>query len=87
MREAEWHPEFQAGDSILDIEHFRAGSRHLGPNVTVQEVRDGLYDLILCWPDVRTEGVADLLRWLDQQPWPITADGPRTQMTRSEQPV
>ena len=74
VRGPEWHDGFQSADSILNVEHIREGSHHLGPNVTVREVRDGLHDLVLSRPDVRTQVFAELFRWLDSVPQPISTE-------------
>ena len=60
----EWHPGFQSGDSVLNVAQIRAGSRHLGPGITVVEVRDGLHDLVLSRPEVREQVFATLFGWL-----------------------
>jgi alpha-beta hydrolase superfamily lysophospholipase len=72
-RGAEWHAGFQAGDGVLDVDHIREGSRHLGPSVTVREVKDGLHDLVLSRPDVRAQVFAELFGWLDTLPQPVAA--------------
>lgn len=54
-----------SGNSVLNVEHRREGSRHLGPNVTMREVKDGLHDLVFSRPDVRAQMFVELFRWLD----------------------
>ncbi len=61
----QWHEGFQAGDAILNVAHIREGSRHLGPNVKVVEIEDGLHDLVLSRPDVRAHVFEELFGWLD----------------------
>ncbi len=60
-----WHEGYQAGDGVLNVDHIREGSRHLGPNVKVVEIQDGLHDLVLSRPDVRAHVFEELFRWLD----------------------
>lgn len=73
----EWHPGFRSGDGVLDVRHIRAGSRHLGPDVTVAEVRDGLHDLMLSRADVRERVFATLFGWLGGLPPPAGTVAPR----------
>ena len=40
-------PASRRGDGVLNVEHIREGSQHLGPNVKVVEIQDGLHDLVL----------------------------------------
>lgn len=61
---AKWHAGFQSGDGVLDVAHIRAGSQHLGPNVTVQAIQDGLHDLALSRLEVRTQVFAEMFGWL-----------------------
>ena len=62
---AAYHPGFQAGDGVLNVDHIREGSRHLGPTVRVVEIEDGLHDLVLSRPDVRERVFEELFSWLD----------------------
>lgn len=64
----EWHPGFQAGDGVLNVQHIREGSRHLGTNVTVVEIQDGLHDLVLSRPGVREQVFTKLFDWLTELP-------------------
>lgn len=64
----EWHPGFQSGDGVLNVEHIRTLSRHLGPQIEVVEVQDGLHDLVLSRPDVREQVFAQLFDWLGKLP-------------------
>ena len=74
IRGDEWHAGFQSADSILNVGHIREGSRHLGPHVTVREVKDGLHDLVLSRLDVRMQVFVEMFRWLDALPQPIAAE-------------
>ena len=63
-----WRPDFQTGDSILSVDHIRDGSRHLGPDVTVVEIADGLHDLILSRQEVREKTFNSLFMWIASLP-------------------
>lgn len=60
-----WHPGYQAGDGVLNVEHIREGSRHLGSNVKDVEIENGLHDLTLSRSDVREHVFAELFGWLE----------------------
>ena len=60
-----WHEGFQKADGVLNVEHMREGSRHLGSNVTVREIKGGLHDLVLSRQDVRAQVFAEMFQWLD----------------------
>lgn len=60
-----WHPDFQTGDSVLNVAHIRAGAKHLGPNVQEREIADGLHDLVLSRKDVREQVFHELFAWLE----------------------
>lgn len=62
----EWRPGFQTGDGVLNVEHIREGSRHLGENVAVVEIKDGLHDLVLSRFDVREHVFDELFRWFQR---------------------
>lgn len=62
-----WSPDFQTADSILTVDHIRDGSRHLGANVKVVEIEDGLHDLVLSRQDVRQNVFDELFMWLATQ--------------------
>lgn len=61
-----WHAGFQGGDGVLNVNHIREGSHHLGTNVAVREVQEGLHDLVLSRPDVRAQVFATLFGWLEK---------------------
>ena len=60
----EWNPAFQTGDGVLNVVDIREGSRHLGSNVSVVEIEDGLHDLVLSRLDVREHVFGELFSWL-----------------------
>jgi alpha-beta hydrolase superfamily lysophospholipase len=65
VRGEKWHKGFQRADSVLNVEHIRQGSRHLGSKVTVCEVKDGMHDLFLSRADVRAQVFTDMFHWLE----------------------
>jgi len=62
---AEYRPDFQTGDSVLDPAHIKAHAQYLGHNVEVVEFKNGLHDLYLSAPDVRTQVIDKTFAWLD----------------------
>ncbi len=71
---AQWNPDFQTGDAVLNVAHIREGSRHLGANVNVVEIRDGLHDLMLSRADVREQVFTELFGWVARlDPAPVPA--------------
>ena len=61
---AEWTPEFNTGDSVLDVEDISKYGKRLGENVTEVTIADGLYDLILSRKDVRDFVYQTVFEWL-----------------------
>ena len=59
-----WRADFQAGDGVLSVTHIRDGSKYLGPNVKLIEIKDGLHDLVLSRQDVREKVYSKLFGWL-----------------------
>lgn len=68
IRGPQWNEDFQKADSVLNVAHIREGSRHLGKNVTVYEIEDGLHDLFLSRLEVRTRVFEEIFHWLDKLP-------------------
>lgn len=64
FRAETWRPEYQSADTVLDVEHIRAGSKCLGKHVTRIEVEDGLHDLFLSRKDVREAAMTKMFAWL-----------------------
>ena len=67
ITDAEWTPNYQRGDAVLDVEHIACYGSKIGSDVTEVTVVDGLHDLILSRPDVRAKVYDELFRWLSKQ--------------------
>jgi alpha-beta hydrolase superfamily lysophospholipase len=61
---SKWSEALRTGDAVLNVDHMREGSRHLGPNAEVVTIKDGLHDLTLSRSDVREQVFAQLFTWL-----------------------
>lgn len=48
-----WHEEAKVSDTILNVKHILKYGATLGNNVTLEEITDGLHDLILSKQEVR----------------------------------
>lgn len=48
-----WHEEAKVSDTILNVKHILKYGATLGNNVTLEEISDGLHDLILSRQEVR----------------------------------
>jgi alpha-beta hydrolase superfamily lysophospholipase len=60
-----YNPSFQIGDAVLSVSHIRDRSKHLGENVKLVEIKDGLHDLVLSRQEVRDEMLKQMFSWLD----------------------
>ena len=61
---SKWSEALRKGDAVLNVDHMREGSRHLGPNPEVVAIKDGLHDLTLSRLDVREQVFTRLFAWL-----------------------
>lgn len=61
------HDALLRSDSVLDAEQIAARSHHLGPDVTIQRIRDGIHDLSLSPKPARGRFFATLFRWVDER--------------------
>ncbi len=59
-----WDESFHTGDAVLSVDHIKRNSLHLGSNVTLVEIKDGLHDLTLSRQDVRNKVFEELFAWL-----------------------
>lgn len=59
-----WHEGLRGVDVVLDVEQIAARAVRLGDHVTLVRVAEGLHDLVLSAPDVRTRVLAEIARWL-----------------------
>lgn len=48
-----WNEEARVSDTILNVKHIMTYGERLGDNVTLEEVDDGMHDLVLSRPEVR----------------------------------
>lgn len=59
-----WSPEFNNGDSVLDVNEISCYGRKLGDNVKELVVKDGLHDIILSRKEVRAATYDYIFNWL-----------------------
>ena len=64
VRKGDSRDKYSHADAILDVERIARHGRHLGGDVTEVTVPDGLHDLVLSRPSVRTLVYTDMLTWL-----------------------
>lgn len=60
----EWNPEFNRGDSVLDVDDISKFGRRLGSDVDERVFDGGLHDLILSAESVRNQVYATMFSWL-----------------------
>ncbi|GAA2721592.1 alpha/beta hydrolase [Cellulomonas aerilata] len=58
-----WHEELATTDSVLDVRHMVARAPHLGDDVTVVQVPDGVHDLALSGDVPRARFLDEVLAW------------------------
>jgi alpha-beta hydrolase superfamily lysophospholipase len=63
-----WSPAFLSGDAVLNVEHIRQGTLHLGRSLTLITVPNGLHDLALSACPVREFYMKSVLQWLRSMP-------------------
>lgn len=59
-----WTPAHQTGDAVLDVVDIATYGAELGSDVTSVEIVDGLHDLVLSSPAVRTVVYSTIFNWL-----------------------
>jgi alpha-beta hydrolase superfamily lysophospholipase len=59
-----WHEGLRSVDTVLDVEQIALRSVRLGRHVTLVRVVDGVHDLVLSAPAVRSRVLADISRWV-----------------------
>jgi alpha-beta hydrolase superfamily lysophospholipase len=64
FKSKQWSEEFRKTDAVLNVEHIGKYASKLGENVTEIAIKDGLHDLILSAPEVRTEVYKRMFEWL-----------------------
>jgi alpha-beta hydrolase superfamily lysophospholipase len=61
----EWSEQILEGDAVLNVEHIREGSKHLGDNVKDVTIPNGLHDLTLSRKEARERVFSELFGWLE----------------------
>jgi alpha-beta hydrolase superfamily lysophospholipase len=59
-----WHEGLRVVDSVLDVEQIAVRAVRLGPHVTVVRIPDGLHDLTLSAPHVRSQALDEIGRFV-----------------------
>lgn len=58
------HPALLRSDSVLDAEQIAGRSHHLGPDVTILRIQDGIHDLSLSPEPARSRFFSAVFRWV-----------------------
>lgn len=61
---SDWNPDFNRGDSVLDVDDISKFGRRLGSDVDERVFDGGLHDLILSAESVRNQVYATMFSWL-----------------------
>ncbi|MDR0385180.1 MAG: alpha/beta hydrolase [Prevotellaceae bacterium] len=61
-----WSEKFRKADAVLNVEHIRRYAPSIGTNVTELVIIDGMHDLFLSAPEVRTEAYGRMFEWLQK---------------------
>lgn len=64
-KDDEWSEEYTRCDGVLDVEHIQEYGAHLGPDVQLQEIQDGLHDLFLSKKSARDQAYQSTFKFLD----------------------
>ena len=65
IRAKRWSEDLLRGDAVLNADALARWSTMLGRHVTCVRIVDGMHDLLLSTPPVRTQAYAVMARWLD----------------------
>ncbi len=65
VRAKEWTDELLRGDAVLNADAIARWSTMLGRHVTCVRIADGMHDLLLSTPPVRSTVYDEMTRWLD----------------------
>lgn len=63
--ETEFSEKFMKGDAVLDISDINKYAEHLGKDVTIVIIEDGVHDLVLSRHDVRNRVYETIFSWLE----------------------
>lgn len=61
-----WNEEAMVSDTILNVEHIMKYGAHLGDNVTLEEIADGLHDLVLSRSDIREKVLTSMEYFIEK---------------------
>lgn len=64
---AEWIPEYQTSDVVLDVDDMATYGAQLGDNVTHVVIEDGIHDLVLSGRDAREATYSAIFEWLNRE--------------------
>lgn len=59
-----WHADIKSSDVILDVKHIHHYAKKMKGDVTIQEIKNGLHDLVLSEKSVRETVYQQLFDWL-----------------------
>jgi alpha-beta hydrolase superfamily lysophospholipase len=62
-----WHTDVQSSDLILDVKHIKKYAKKIKGDVTIQDIKNGLHDLVLSEKSVRENVYQQLFAWLKQK--------------------
>lgn len=62
-----WGIDAQQSDVILDVKDMTHNAKKMKGDVQTLAIQNGLHDLVLSAPTVRTEVYQQLFQWLDQK--------------------
>jgi alpha-beta hydrolase superfamily lysophospholipase len=84
IRTRQWTEDLFRGDAVLDSDAIARWSTRLGTHVTCIRIVDGMHDLLLSKPPVRTRVFAEIGRWTDAyaagpEPSPAADSAARTE--------
>lgn len=65
--EKQWSGEWLHGDTILNVDDIHKYAQHLGENVEIEVIPNGMHDLILSQENIRNEVYTKLFQWLEDQ--------------------
>jgi alpha-beta hydrolase superfamily lysophospholipase len=66
FKSKQWSDKFKKSDAVLNVEDIRKYASSLGKNVTETVIDDGLHDLFLSAPEVRTKAYKCMFEWLQK---------------------
>ncbi len=62
-----WDDAYHANDIVLNVAHMKERGPRLGQDVTLQEIPNGIHDLMLSRPAAREHAIRTTLQWLEQK--------------------